>query len=58
MRIEKIICDRCGKEISPLMNKPSITLHRNNRELDLCGMCITRFYKWFNEKDEREVLHE
>lgn len=54
MKIEKIYCDRCGREISPLMNKPSITLHKKDAEIDLCGLCITSFVKWFNDKSESE----
>ena len=54
MKIEKIYCDRCGREISPLMNKPSITLHKKDAEIDLCGLCITSFFKWFNDKAESE----
>ena len=62
MKIEKIVCDRCGREISPLMNKPSITLykedssvtfHRVENELDLCGMCITSFFKWYNMEENK-----
>lgn len=56
MKIEKIYCDRCGREISPLMNmnKPSITLHKKDAEIDLCGLCMTSFFRWFNDKSESE----
>lgn len=58
MKIEKIYCDRCGKEISPLMNKPSITLHKKDSEVDLCGLCISSFYIWFSNKLESEEQNE
>lgn len=54
MKIEKIYCDRCGKEILPLMNKPSITLHKKDSEVDLCGLCISSFFIWFSNKLESE----
>lgn len=40
MKIEKYLCDRCGREIFISPNKPSITLHKGDTELDLCGIYL------------------
>lgn len=57
MKIEKVICDRCGSEvIYPCTRK--IFLSKVGREggLDLCEHCYKCLYNWFNnglESDER-----
>ena len=55
MKIEKYVCDRCGREIFIFPNKPSITLHKGDAELDLCGICVTSFFNWYYKENDSEV---
>ena len=54
MKIEKYVCDRCGREIFISSNKPSITLHKGDTELDLCGTCISSFFNWYYKEENKE----
>lgn len=54
MKIEKYVCDRCGREIFTSHNKPSITLHKGDTVLDLCGSCVTSFFNWYYKEENTE----
>lgn len=54
MEIKKYVCDRCGREIFISPNKPSITLHKGDTELDLCGICVTSFFHWYYTEDSEK----
>lgn len=56
MKVEKIYCDRCGREILKLNSDQLFTLHKDLVLQDLCGPCEVRLYNWFYDKTEREDL--
>lgn len=60
MKIEKILCDRCEKEIRyPVDIERKIWLSGKGREggLDLCDECYEELFKWFMQfhMDEDEI---
>ena len=54
MKIEKYVCDRCGSEMFISPYKTSITLHKGDTELDLCGICISSFFSWYYKEENKE----
>ena len=58
MKVEKIYCDRCGREIIKLNNDPIFVLHKDLVLLDLCGPCEVSLYNWFYDKTERECADD
>lgn len=54
----KIVCDRCGAEISPFNSVTYAGMRRiknviNANDYELCASCANKLRKWFNgeEKD-------
>lgn len=58
MKVEKIYCDRCGREIIKLNSDQLFTLHKDLVLQDLCGPCEVQLYNWFYDKNKSEVLED
>ncbi len=59
MKIEKILCDRCGREVVyPTTRK--IFLSKIGREggLDLCDNCHKQLYNWLNNEIEIDFIDD
>lgn len=55
MKIEKVICDRCEKEVChPTTRKLFLSGLYREGGYDLCDSCYNELYKWFMNEEENE----